>query len=163
MQLIQATSEAEVQEVRKLFEEYHEWLGLNRCFQNFEGELASLPGDYVPADGRLILATRDDEVAGCIALRRLDDGTCEMIRLYVRPALSGTGVGRVRANALVESARDIGYEKMRLDTLRGKMDRVIGMYQGRGFKYTDPYSFNPVEDAAFMDLDLCDGGQRSEV
>ena len=74
MKLIQATSEADVQEVRKLFEEYHEWLGLNLCFQNFEHELASLPGDYEPPDGRLILAIENDEVAGCIALRKLADG-----------------------------------------------------------------------------------------
>src|SRR5688500_6097530 len=134
MQLIQATSEAEVQEVRKLFEEYHEWLGLNLCFQNFEGELASLPGDYVPPDGRLMLAIEGDEVAGYIALRKLDDGICEMKRLYVRPTFRGTGLGRLLATSLSETAKESGYQKMRLDTLPGKMDRATAIYQGLGFK-----------------------------
>lgn len=154
MKLIQATSDAEVQEVRALFAEYHEWLGLNLCFQNFEGELASLPGDYVPPDGRLILAIDNNEVAGCIALRKLDDGICEMKRLYVRPKFRGTGLGRLLATSLIETAREMGYQKMRLDTLPGKMDRAIAMYQGLGFKKIDPYYFNPVENAAFMELEL---------
>lgn len=154
MKLVQATSETEVQEARKLFEEYHEWLGLNLCFQNFEGELASLPGDYVPPDGRLILATKNEEVAGCIALRKLDDGVCEMKRLYVRPTFRGTGLGRLLVISLIETAKEIGYRKMRLDTLPGKMDRAIAMYLRLGFKHTDPYYFNPVENAAFMELEL---------
>lgn len=154
MKLIQATSEADVHEVRKLFEEYHEWLGLNLCFQNFEGELASLPGDYAPPDGRLILATENYEVAGCIALRKLNDGICEMKRLYVRPTFRGTGLGLLLATSLIETAREIGYQKMRLDTLPGKMDRAIAMYQRLGFKNIDPYYFNPVENAAFMELEL---------
>ena len=154
MKLIQVTSEAEVQEVRKLFKEYHEWLGLNLCFQNFEQELASLPGDYLPPDGRLILATENDKVAGCVALRKLDDGICEMKRLYVRPIFRGTGLGRLLATSLIETAKEVGYQKMRLDTLPGKMDRAIAMYQRLGFKNIDPYYFNPVEDAAFMELDL---------
>jgi ribosomal protein S18 acetylase RimI-like enzyme len=154
MKLIQATSESEVQEVGKLFEEYHEWLGLSLCFQNFEQELASLPGDYTPPNGRLILATENDEVAGCIALRKLDDGVCEMKRLYVRPEFRGTGLGRLLAESLIKTAREIGYQRMRLDTLPGKMDRAIAMYQRLGFKNIDPYYFNPVEGAAFMELDL---------
>jgi ribosomal protein S18 acetylase RimI-like enzyme len=154
MKLIQATSESEVQEVRKLFEEYHAWLGLNLCFQNFEGELASLPGDYTPPDGRLILAMDHDEVAGCIAVRKLDDGICEMKRLYVRPTFRGTGLGRLLAESLIEAAKEMGYEKMRLDTLPGRMDQAIAMYQRLGFKNIDAYYFNPVEGAAFMELDL---------
>ena len=154
MKLIQATSESEVQEVRKLFEEYHEWLGLNLCFQDFEQELASLPGDYVPPEGRLILATENDEAAGCIALRKLDEGICEMKRLYVRSTFRGTGLGRLLATSLIETAKEIGYQKMRLDTLPGKMDRAIAMYQRLGFKHIDPYYFNPVEDAAFMELEM---------
>jgi putative acetyltransferase len=154
MKLIQAPSEAEVREVRKLFEEYHEWLGLSLCFQNFDEELASLPGEYVPPSGRLLLATENDRVAGCIALRKLDDGICEMKRLYVRPDFRGTGLGRLLAESLIETAREIGYERMRLDTLPGKMDRAIAMYRRLGFKDIEPYYFNPVEGAAFMELDL---------
>ena len=154
MKLIQATSEAEIQEVKKLFEEYHAWLGLNLCFQNFEQELASLPGDYASPDGRLILAIDNDEIAGCIALRKLGDGVCEMKRLYVRPAFRGTGLGRTLAESLIQTAREIGFERMRLDTLPGKMDRAIAMYQRLGFEDIEPYYFNPVEGAAFMELDL---------
>ncbi|HKO62216.1 MAG TPA: GNAT family N-acetyltransferase [Pyrinomonadaceae bacterium] len=154
MKLIQATSESEVQEVRKLFEEYHGWLGLSLCFQNFDQELASLPGDYAPPDGRLILAMDHENVAGCIALRKLDDGICEMKRLYVRPGFRGTGLGRLLAGSLIETAKEIGYDKMRLDTLPGKMDQAIAMYQRLDFKNIDPYYFNPVKGAAFMELDL---------
>jgi ribosomal protein S18 acetylase RimI-like enzyme len=164
MELIQATSEAEIQEARKLFEEYHVWLGLNLCFQNFDAELASLPGEYVPPHGRLFLATENERVAGCIALRNLgdcaDQGVCEMKRLYVRPDFRGTGLGRQLAETLIEAAREIGYERMRLDTLPGKMDRAIAMYRRLGFKEIEPYYFNPVKGAAFMELDL---GQRSEA
>ncbi len=161
MKLIQATSEAEIQDARTLFEEYHEWLGLNLCFQNFDKELASLPGEYVPPHGRLLLASKDDRVAGCIALRKLDEGTCEMKRLYVRPDFQGTGLGRLLAESLIEVAREIGYQRMRLDTLPGKMDRAIAMYRRLGFKNIEPYYFNPVQGAAFMELDL-GRHQRSE-
>ncbi len=137
-----------------MFEEYHEGLGLDLCFQNFEQELVSLPGDYAPPDGRLFLAMENNEVAGCIALRKLDDGICEMKRLYVRPPFRGAGLGRLLAESLIDTAREIGYEKMRLDTLPGKMDRAIAMYQRLGFKNIDSYYFNPVEGAAFMELDL---------
>jgi putative acetyltransferase len=154
MQLQQVQTDAEVQEAKKLFEEYHAWLGLNLCFQNFDQELATLPGDYVPPDGRLMLAVEGDRIAGCIALRKIDDGICEMKRLYVRPEFRGTGLGRALVQNIIEVARDIGYERMRLDTLPGKMDRAIEMYQKLGFKEIESYYFNPVQDAAFMELDL---------
>jgi putative acetyltransferase len=154
MQLSQVTSDAETQEARKLFEEYHKWLGLNLCFQNFDAELAALPGEYAPPSGRLLLATENDQVAGCIALRRLDDGICEMKRLYVRPEFRGTGLGRLLAESLIQVAREIGYHRMRLDTLPGRMDRAIAMYRRLGFKDIEPYYFNPVEGAAFMELEL---------
>lgn len=154
MELIQATSAAEIEEARKLFEEYHAWLGLNLCFQNFDAELASLPGDYVPPYGCLLLATEAGRTGGCIALRKLEDDVCEMKRLYVRPDFRGTGLGRQLAETLIETAREIGYERMRLDTLPGKMDRAIAMYRRLGFKDIEPYYFNPVEGAAFMELDL---------
>ena len=154
MKLIQATSEGEIEEARKLFEEYHLWLGLNLCFQNFDEELASLPGEYVPPNGRLLLATEAGQVGGCIALRKIGDGTCEMKRLYVRPDFRGSGVGRTLAETLIKVAREIGYARMRLDTLPGKMDRAIAMYRRLGFEDIEPYYFNPVQGAAFMELDL---------
>lgn len=159
MKLIQAQSAAEVRCARELFEEYAAWLGLNLCFQNFEKELAELPGEYVPPSGRLFLAIENDQIAGCVALRKIDggksgDSVCEMKRLYVRPAFRGTGLGRTLAETIIQAARKIGYARMRLDTLPGKMDRAIAMYGSLGFKNIEPYYNNPVEGAAFMELEL---------
>ena len=154
MKLIQAKSPEEIQEVRKLFEEYVAWLGINLCFQNFDKEVAELPGDYTPPSGRLTLATENDDVAGCIALRRIGEDVCEMKRLYVRPQFRGRGLGRTLTENLIHEARGIGYKRMRLDTLPGKMDRAIAMYRLLGFKNIEPYYNNPVEGAAFMELEL---------
>jgi putative acetyltransferase len=134
-------------------------LGFNLCFQNFEKELDELPGKYVPPDGRLFLAIENDQAAGCVALRKIADGegdnkVSEMKRLYVRPTFRGTGLGRRLAEAIIQSAREIGYDNMRLDTLPGKMDRAIAMYRSFGFKNIEPYYNNPVEGAAFMELEL---------
>ncbi len=152
MKLIQVESQEEVRKARGLFEEYSAWLGLNLCFQNFDRELAELPGEYVPPDGRLFLATENQEMAGCIALRKIGEGVCEMKRLYVRPAFRGTGLGRKLTERVIETAREIGYERMRLDTLPGKMDRAIALYRSLGFRNIEPYYNNPVEGAAFMEL-----------
>ena len=154
MKLIQAQSESDIQAARKLFEEYAAWLGLNLCFQNFEKELAELPGDYAPPDGRLFLAVENDQIAGCIAVRKIGEGICEMKRLFVRPEFRGTGLGHQLTETVIKTARQMGYSRMRLDTLPGKMDRAIAMYRGWGFKDIDPYYNNPVEGAAFMELDL---------
>ena len=154
MKLIQAKSAEEVESARALFLEYAQWLGFSLCFQNFDQELAGLPGKYVPPSGRLFLAIENDEVAGCVALRQIADGVCEMKRLYVRPEFRGTGLGRKLAEQIIESAREIGYESMRLDTLPEKMDRAIAMYEAFGFKRIEPYYENPVEGAAFMELKL---------
>ena len=154
MKLIQATSAAEVESARELFMEYATWLGFSLCFQNFDKELAELPGAYVPPSGRLFLASENDQVAGCVAVRKIAEGICEVKRLYVRPAFRGTGLGRTLTEKIIETAREIGYERMRLDTLPGKMDRAIAMYRSLGFKNIEPYYDNPVEGAAFMELKL---------
>jgi ribosomal protein S18 acetylase RimI-like enzyme len=159
MKLIQVQSAEEVSRARELFEEYAAWLGLNLCFQNFDKELAELPGAYVPPSGRLFLAIENDQIAGCVALRKIDAGeiseaVCEMKRLYVRPAFRGTGLGRTLTETITEAAREIGYSRIRLDTLPGKMDRAIAMYRSLGFEDIEPYYNNPVEGAAFMELKL---------
>ncbi|MDQ2976652.1 MAG: GNAT family N-acetyltransferase [Acidobacteriota bacterium] len=154
MKLIQAKSPEEIQQVRKLFEEYVTWLGINLCFQNFDKEVAELPGDYAPPSGRLTLAIESDDVAGCVALRKIGEDVCEMKRLYVRPQFRGRGLGRTLTENLIHEARSIGYKRMRLDTLPGKMDRAVAMYRMLAFKNIEPYYNNPVEGAAFMELDL---------
>jgi ribosomal protein S18 acetylase RimI-like enzyme len=159
MKLLQVQSAEEVVRARELFEEYAAWLGFDLCFQNFDKELAELPGNYVPPSGRLFLAVENEQIAGCAALRKIGDGqngeaVCEMKRLYVRPDFRGRGLGRTLAEAIVAAAGEIGYARMRLDTLPGKMDRAIAMYRSLGFKTIEPYYDNPVEGAAFMELEL---------
>jgi putative acetyltransferase len=110
--VIQARSDAEVDEARQLFNEYAASLGFSLCFQSFDEEVASLPGKYAPPDGRLFLAVSNGKTAGCAALRRLDERACEMKRLYVRPGFRGRGLGRRLATIVIESGREIGYKKM---------------------------------------------------
>ncbi|HEV2826069.1 MAG TPA: GNAT family N-acetyltransferase [Pyrinomonadaceae bacterium] len=154
MKLIQAQSADEIDRARELFKEYAAGLGIDLCFQHFDKELALLPGDYVPPTGRLFVAMEEDTAVGCVALRRIADGICEMKRLYVRPEFRGTGLGRILAQKIIQAAREIGYERMRLDTLPGKMERAIAMYRSLGFKEIEPYYDNPVAGAVFMELYL---------
>ncbi len=154
MRLIQVEADSEIQEARRLFAEYAEWLGVNLCFQNFEKELAELPGDYATPGGRLLLAVEDNQVAGCVALRKIGQGIGEMKRLYVRPAFRGKGLGRTLTETVIKAAREIGYQRLRLDTLPGKMDQAIAMYRSLGFTNIERYYNNPYETAAFMELIL---------
>ncbi|MBI5059754.1 GNAT family N-acetyltransferase [candidate division KSB1 bacterium] len=139
--------------VRELFVEYARWIGIDLEFQQFAAELAALPGDYSPPGGRLNLALADDEVAGCIALREFAPRICEMKRLYVRDAFRGQGIGRTLVLGLIEEARSIGYTGMRLDTLP-MMGAAINLYRALGFREIDPYRFNPVTGALYMELNL---------
>jgi putative acetyltransferase len=155
MRIVQAQSESEIEQVRELFGEYVAWLGINLCFQNYDKEVADLPGEYAPPRGRLLLALADDgAVAGCAALRDLGNGVAEMKRLFVRPAFRGQRLGWQLAEMILDEARALGYERIRLDTLPGKMDRAIAMYRVLGFKDIAPYYNNPVAGAAFMELKL---------
>ncbi len=140
-------------DVRALFQEYAASLGIDLCFQNFDKELAGLPGEYAPPAGRLLVAVDEDRLAGCVGLRRIDDGICEMKRLYVRPTHRGTGLGRTLAEAVIAAAREIGYSTMRLDTLPS-MTAAIKLYGSLGFADTQPYRFNPVEGVRYMELVL---------
>ena len=139
--------------VRSLFTEYAGSLGIDLSFQGFDGELERLPGKYSPPEGTLLIAERDGEPCGCIALRRIDGRTCEMKRLYVRPACRGLGIGRELVRRLLEEARIKGYSCMRLDTLPS-MRSAIAMYRSFGFHECAPYIYNPVEGALFMEKSL---------
>jgi putative acetyltransferase len=154
MKLIQAMTAEDIREARQLFEEYASWVEISLCFQNFDKELAGLPGDYAPPGGRLFLAVDGDDVMGCVALRKIGERVGEMKRLYVRPAFRGRGLGRTLTEKLIAEAKQIGYRRMRLDTLPGRMDQAIALYRALGFKEIAPYYLNPVDGATFMELDL---------
>lgn len=142
-----------LEQARYLFQEYATQIGIDLSFQNFEQELANLPAGYEPPEGCLLLALAGGEAAGCVAVRRLEQGVCEMKRLYVRPRFRGLRVGRALAEAAVDEARRIGYERMRLDTLPS-MARARELYLSLGFEEVAPYRFNPVEGTVYMELKL---------
>jgi putative membrane protein len=156
-----AHSEADIHVTRELFVEYGQSLGFSLCFQNFDQEYASLPGKYAPPRGRLLLAEVDGRAAGCIALRPLEEGVCEMKRLYVRPEFRGLGLGRQLAENVIGEAKEIGYFAMRLDTVEDKMQSAVALYRALGFHEIGPYTTNPVPGAKFMQLDLSALSQRS--
>ena len=152
IQISTANAAEDLPEVRKLFLEYQSALGISLCFQNFDAELAALPGDYAPPDGCLLLARYQEEIAGCIALRELSDGICEMKRLYVRPEYRGAKIGKALAEAVIENARRIGYGCMRLDTLP-HLEAALSLYKSLGFHEIPPYHDYPMR-AVFMELAL---------
>ncbi len=150
--VIQATLPEHIEQARSLFLEYGRSLGFSLCFQSFDEELKTLPGAYGPPSGRLLVARCADHAAGCIALRKLEAGICEMKRLYVRPGDRGRGLGRMLVERLIAEARAIGYERMRLDTIESAMKDAIALYRRMGFKEIAPYSAIPIESALWMEL-----------
>jgi putative acetyltransferase len=151
---MQAESLAQIAQARELFQEYAQSLGVNLCFQNFEQELAGLPGHYAPPEGRLLLAEYEGLLAGCVALHKWESGICEMKRLYLRPAFRGKGFGRGLASAIIAEARNIGYQRMRLDTIEPIMKDAVEMYRKLGFREIEPYRTNPIAGAMYMELQL---------
>jgi len=136
--------------VRELLREYAAGIGVDLSFQDFEKELESLATFY----DRILIARSGDDIAGCVALRHISDITCEMKRLYVRPAGRGRGLGRMLAEAVISEARAAGYERMRLDTSDPLMDRAVALYLGLGFADIPPYTANPVPGARYLELSL---------
>ena len=181
--IFQAESAAQIEQIRELFLEYAKSLGFSLCFQGFDQELAGLPGDYAPPEGRLLLAEYDGQVAGCGALHKVekhvsrvasseagikvtdntqaDERIGEMKRLYLRPAFRGKGLGRALAERILREARGIGYAKLRLDTVEPVMQDAVAMYRRMGFREIAPYRENPMAGTLYMELDLGEGlGQR---
>ena len=148
----QASSAEQIAQARELFLEYAQSLGFSLCFQDFDKELAELPGDYVPSNGRLLLAEYEGQLAGCVALHKLEDAICEMKRLYIRPQFRGLKIGRALAESAIAKARGIGYRRMRLDTVAPLMSNAVSLYRQLGFQEIAPYRTNPIEGALYMEL-----------
>lgn len=154
LRITQAITQSDIQDARRLFKEYEASLGISLCFQDFDREVANLPGDYAAPRGRLLLASEFDQIMGCVALRPLGPTTCEMKRLFVRPEYRARGLGRILVEAIIEEAHAIGYTHMRLDTIVDRMERAVALYRSIGFVEIPPYRNNPVDSATFMELDL---------
>ena len=149
-----AESPEQIGQIRELFLEYANSIGFSLCFQNFDHELAALPGDYAPPTGRLLLATSNGHPAGCVALHKLQEDVCEMKRLYVRPQFRGKRLGHELAKKVIAEARQIGYKYIRLDTVEPVMKTAVEMYRQLGFREIPPYRPNPIAGALYMELQL---------
>lgn len=163
IELRRAESPAELAQAGEVFREYAASLGIDLCFQNFDAELAALPGDYAEPGGALLLALVDGQPAGCCALRPIADvdyaNACEMKRLYVRRAFRGFGLGRLMAQQLMDLAMRAGYSTLLLDTL-DDMEAARGLYGSMGFEEIPPYYFNPLPGAHYLKVELDEPGTR---
>ncbi len=154
IKIIQAETPEQIEQARKLFREYERWFGMDLCFQNFDEEVANLPGKYAAPDGRLFLAFSGENLAGCIALRKLEDGVCEMKRLFVKDDFRGQKIGVKLIEKIIAEACEIGYKRMRLDTFPSKMSKAVELYESYGFREIAPYYHNPYGEKLFMELTL---------
>jgi putative acetyltransferase len=153
VQITEVTDAADIDEARRLFADYQRELGVDLCFQDFDGELAGLPGAYAPPRGRLYLARVDGAIVGCVALRPIDDDVCEMKRLYVVPCHRASGTGLRLIHRVIAEALKIGYRRICLDTLPS-MVRAQRIYERLGFVDIEPYRPNPIVGARYLGLDL---------
>jgi len=151
LEFLEVTDSGDLEQARKLFMEYARDLPFDLSFQDFEDELRGLPGRYARPSGRILLAKHGDKFVGCVALRQIGDGICEMKRLFVHPALRGKGIGKALAQAIIEEARRIGYKRMRLDTV---LEPAKSLYRSLGFREIPPYQHVPIEGVVFMELEL---------
>ena len=153
VRLVEAVAAEDLERARQLFDEYHRAIGVDLCFQGFEGELAALPGAYARPGGRLLLAWAGETLAGCGALRPLEPGVAELKRMWTRPGQRGHGVARAVAEALLEAARAEGYRAVRLDTLDW-MTAARALYASLGFVERGPYYPNPLPGVVYMELEF---------
>jgi GNAT superfamily N-acetyltransferase len=153
-ELAEARTPEDMAQARRMFRAYADWLEVDLCFQDFERELAELPGCYAPPAGRLLIARVGAEVVGCVGLRPLEPGVCEMKRLWVEPGFGGRGIGRALAERIVAEAREIGYQRMRLDTIPARMPAAQHLYAALGFREIPAYYDNPLPGVIMLELDL---------
>ncbi|MFW5927938.1 MAG: GNAT family N-acetyltransferase [Thermoplasmatota archaeon] len=153
IELVESYDEQDISEIRDIFIEYRKDLGLDLSFQEFQDELEELPGEYSPPEGSILMAKDEDETVGCVALRKINEDTCEMKRLYVKPDYRGEGLGKKLALSIIEKAREKGYGKMKLDTLT-TLKKANELYRSIGFEECEPYRYNPLDDALYMELEL---------
>lgn len=153
MKIVAVTGAAQVEQIRRLFQEYWDSFDFTPCFQNFSTEVANLPGAYAPPGGTLGLALAGEDPAGCVALRRVDADRCEVKRLYVRPAFRGHGAGKALLEWITAQARALGYREMVGDTMP-VMSRALEMYERAGFERTAPYAAEPTPGAIYIRLRL---------
>ena len=153
MRIKRVRTKKEIEEVRKLFREYEAFLNVDLCFQSFKQELAGLPGKYTRPSGDLLIGIDRERIVGCVALRRLYDGVCEMKRLFVRPEARRTGLGKRLAQEIIVVARYLGYSLMRLDTL-DRLTEAMQLYEFLGFRRITPYYKNPLPGVVFLELKL---------
>lgn len=158
LKIFPAKTDEDFETAKQLLVEYGHSLSFHLRFQNFEEELANLPGVYVSPTGCLLLAVYKEQPVGCVGLRKLSDDVCEMKRLYVREQFRGLGIGRALVEAVIEKAREIDYIYMRLDTVPS-MEAASTLYISVGFRKSGAYRYNPIEGAVFMELKL---SQESE-
>lgn len=144
------TSSQDLEDVKQLFREYVEFLQVNLDFQDFESELDKLPAKYAEPEGTIFLAKINNQPAGCIALWQLEEGVCEMKRLFVKPEFQGLGLGKNLASRLMEEAKIKGYQLMKLDTLK-RLESANYLYASLGFLETEPYNFNPEPDIVYFE------------
>src|SRR5689334_25006122 len=153
-------SSADHETIKALFREYAQSLGFSLDYQGFDSELADFPGKYAAPDGALLLARVGEQAAGTVALRKLDTGVCEMKRLYVKPQFrgrrttDGRSIGRALAEDIVGIGRERGYQRLRLDTIGGKMHQALALYRSMGFVEIPPYYASPIPDTAYLELVL---------
>jgi putative acetyltransferase len=153
VKIIHATTKESIENAKTLIREYAESLEFDLDFQNFDQELDDFPGQYDMPKGRLYLAMDEGHPVGCVALRDLGDGICEMKRLYVRPDSRGKNIGKLLAKTVIAAAEELGYDRMRLDTIPS-MKQANMLYKALGFNEIAPYRFNPIEGATFFELNL---------
>jgi GNAT superfamily N-acetyltransferase len=152
-EIVRVETREQLVQAKELFKEYATSLGFDLAFQNFDKEFAELPGDYASPEGRLLLALKDNEIVGCVGLRKYTPGICEMKRMYIREKFRGKGIGRKLAVKVIEEAKKIGYKEMRLDTVPW-MKEAIALYTSLGFIEIEPYRFNPKPGSRYFSLKI---------